>query len=50
MDIGKPKRIHTVEPIEEPVPQKRPEKRDEPTQPRTGAGKAREGSRLTGKP
>jgi hypothetical protein len=33
MDIGKPKRVHTVEPIEEPVPQKRPEEQKEPAQP-----------------
>jgi hypothetical protein len=30
MDIGKPERIYTVEPIEDPVPEKRPEKIDEP--------------------
>jgi len=30
MDIGKPKRVYTVEPVENPVPLERPEKVDEP--------------------
>jgi hypothetical protein len=30
MDIGKPKRIVTVEPIEDPIPRERPEKAPAP--------------------
>lgn len=30
MDIGKPKRIYTIEPVEDPIPQERPEKVNEP--------------------
>lgn len=30
MDVGKPKRIYTVEPVEDPIPRERPEKADEP--------------------
>jgi hypothetical protein len=33
MDIGKPKRTYTVEPVEDPLPQRRPDKVDEPSQP-----------------
>jgi hypothetical protein len=33
MDIGKPERIYTVEPLEDPVPQTRPAKKDEPREP-----------------
>jgi len=37
MDIGKPDRIYTVEPIEDPVPQTRPAKEDAPGEPAPGA-------------
>lgn len=30
MDIGKPQRIYTVEPVEDPVPRQRPERPPEP--------------------
>jgi hypothetical protein len=33
MDIGKPKRIYTVEPVEDPVPRQRPEAPDRPAAP-----------------
>jgi hypothetical protein len=33
MDIGKPERTYTVEPLEDPVPQTRPKKVDEPVEP-----------------
>jgi hypothetical protein len=33
MDIGKPKRIYTVEPVEDPVPRERPEAPDQPAAP-----------------
>jgi hypothetical protein len=37
MDIGKPDRTYTVEPIEDPLPQKQPEKGDdEPADPEPG--------------
>jgi hypothetical protein len=32
MEVGKPKRIHRVEPVREPVPAKRPQ-REEPSRP-----------------
>jgi len=38
MNIGKPKRTHTVEPVVDPVPRKEPaapERRDAPAQPVT---------------
>jgi hypothetical protein len=31
VDIGKPLRIFTVEPVEDPVPRRQPEPRPEPT-------------------
>jgi hypothetical protein len=31
VDIGKPQRIYTVEPVEDPVPRRQPEPRPEPT-------------------
>jgi hypothetical protein len=33
MDIGKPKRIYTVEPLEDPVPRERPEAPAQPAAP-----------------
>jgi hypothetical protein len=33
MEIGKPKRIYTVEPAEDPVPRQRPEAPDRPATP-----------------
>jgi hypothetical protein len=36
MEIGKPRRTHTVEPLEDPVPRERAEEspeREEPTEP-----------------
>lgn len=33
MDIGKPKRIYTIEPIEDPIPREQPEKVAEPAPP-----------------
>lgn len=33
MDIGKPKRIYTVEPIESPVPEQKPDKVIDPSAP-----------------
>jgi hypothetical protein len=34
MDLGKPKRIYTVEPVESPVPARRPEPEPAPAEPR----------------
>jgi hypothetical protein len=33
MDIGKPKRVYTVEPVEDPVPEQRPKTPDQPALP-----------------
>jgi hypothetical protein len=33
MDIGRTKRIYTVEPVEDPVPRQRPEAPDQPATP-----------------
>jgi hypothetical protein len=33
MDVGQPKRVHLVEPIEAPVPEKPDEEADEPARP-----------------
>jgi hypothetical protein len=30
MELGKPQRVYTIEPIEDPVPKSPPEKRDAP--------------------
>jgi hypothetical protein len=39
MDIGKPKRIYTVEPVEDPVPERRPETPDQPAAPEPAPAK-----------
>lgn len=41
MNIGKPKRTHTVEPVENPVPRKEPapERRESPARPVTAPAK-----------
>ena len=36
MDIGKPKRTYTVEPLKDPIPREQPEKIPEPAPPEPG--------------
>lgn len=33
MDIGEPKRVYTVEPVEDPVPRESPAPEEEPAEP-----------------